>query len=85
MDTMRYAEALLGASEEVVMEVSPEKTEYTLMPRYQKAGQKRNIKVRNRSFECVPEFKYLGTKVAGQNCMHEEIKSTLNSGNACCH
>jgi hypothetical protein len=28
-------------------------------------------------------FKYLGTTAANQNLMHEEIKSKLNSGNAC--
>jgi hypothetical protein len=50
-----------------------------------KAGQKHSIKIANRSFEGVVKFKYLGTSVTGQNCMQEENKGRLNSGNACYH
>jgi hypothetical protein len=31
------------------------------------------------------KFKCLGTTLTDQNCMNEEIKSRLNSGNACFH
>jgi hypothetical protein len=48
-----------------------------------KAGQKHDIKIAKRSFEGVAKFKYLGTTLTDQNCMQEEIKSRLNSGNAC--
>jgi len=33
----------------------------------------------------VEELKYLGTTLTNQNSIQVEIKSRLNSGNACCH
>jgi hypothetical protein len=83
--TQRNTKALLDASKEVGLEVNPEKTKYMLVSRCQKAGQKQSIKIGNRSFETVAKFKYLGTRLTDQNCIHEEIKSGLNSGNACYH
>jgi hypothetical protein len=56
-----------------------------LVSRCQKAGQKRNIKVANRSLESAAKFEYVETTLTDQNCIHEEIKRRLNSGNACYH
>jgi hypothetical protein len=53
--------------------------------RDQNAGQNLDIKIGNRSFENVSQFKYLGTTVTDQNLIQEEIKRRLNSGNACYH
>jgi hypothetical protein len=84
IDTIKKnTEALLDASKEAGLEVNPGKTKYMLMSRSQKIGQKHNIKITNRSFEDGAKFKYQGTTLTDQNCIHEEIKSRLNSGNAC--
>jgi hypothetical protein len=85
IDTIqKNTKALLDASKEVGLQVNPEETQYMLMSR-QKAGQRHSIKIGNRSFESVAKFKYLVTTLTDQNCIHEEIKSRLNSGNACYH
>jgi hypothetical protein len=56
-----------------------------LVSRCQKAGQRQSIKIGNRSFEGMAKFKYLGRTLTDQSCIHEEIKSRINSGNACYH
>jgi hypothetical protein len=56
----KNTEALLDASKEVGLEVNPEKTEYMLMSRSEKIGQKHSIKIANRSFEDVAKVKHLG-------------------------
>jgi hypothetical protein len=54
-----------------------------LMSCYEKAGKKHSIRISNELFEDVAEFRYLGTTLTDQNCMHKEIKSRLNLGNVC--
>jgi hypothetical protein len=39
----------------------------------------------NRYFQDVATFKYVGTTLTDQNCMHDEIKGRLISRNTCCH
>jgi hypothetical protein len=56
-----------------------------LMSGYQNIGQTHSTKIANRSFEDVAKFKHFGTSLTDENCMHEEVKSRLNSGNACYH
>jgi hypothetical protein len=48
-----------------------------------KAGHNHSIQIANKSFEGAAKFRYLGTTLTDQNCIHEEMKSRLNSGNAC--
>jgi hypothetical protein len=48
-------------------------------------NQNQDIKIANRKFENVSQFKDLGTTVTNKNFIQKEIKRKLNSGNACCH
>jgi hypothetical protein len=52
-----------------------------LLSCYQNVDRNRGIKIANRSFENVTQFKYLGTIVTNQNLIQEKIKRWLNSGN----
>jgi len=49
------------------------------------AGQSHSIKIDNGYFEREEEFKYFVTTLTDQNCIQEEIKTRLKSGNACYH
>jgi hypothetical protein len=48
-------------------------------------GQNHEIKIVNRSFENMAQFRYLGTTITKQSLIQEEFKRRLNSGNACYH
>jgi hypothetical protein len=65
------------------LEINAEKTKYMIMSRYPNSGQNQNIRITNESFENVATFKYLGMTLTNYNDIHDEIKSRLNSGNAC--
>jgi hypothetical protein len=79
----KNTETSIDAFKEVDLEMNVEKTKYMLLTRQLNVGKNRDIK--NRSFESVSQFKYLGTTVTNQNLIKEEIKRRLNSGNACYH
>jgi sorting nexin-29 len=82
LDTIKKnTETLIDASKEVGLEINVEKNKYMLLSRHQN----RDIKIANRSFENVSQFRYLGMTVTNQNLIQEEIKRRLNSGNACYH
>jgi hypothetical protein len=78
----RNTETLIYVSKEVGLEVNVEKTKCMLVFRDQNSGQNQDIKIRNKSFVNVSQFKYLGTAVTNQNFILEEIKR-LHSRNAC--
>jgi hypothetical protein len=76
-------ELLLEASRDIGLEINAEKTQYMIMSRHPNSGQSRNIRIANESFENVAKFKYLGTTLTNHIDIHDEIKSRLNSRNAC--
>jgi hypothetical protein len=76
---------LLETSTDVGLEINAEKTKYMIMSRHPNSGQNQNIRTADESFENVAKFKYLGTTLTKQNDIHDEIKSRLNSANACYH
>jgi sorting nexin-29 len=86
IDTIKKnMEILIDATKEVGLEVNVDKTKYMLLSPHKNVDQNRDIKLANRSFENVSQFKYLGTTVTNQNLIQGEIKRRLNSGNACYH
>ena len=74
------AEALVMANKETTLEVNADKTKYMVMSRDQNAGRSHSMKTDNSSFGRVEQFKYLGTTLAKQNSIQEEINSRLRTG-----
>jgi hypothetical protein len=63
----KNTEAIIDASKEVGLEVNTEKTKYMLLSRHHNAGQNHNIKISNRSFKNVANFRHLGTTKTNLN------------------
>jgi hypothetical protein len=78
IDTIKKnTETLTDASTEVDLGINVES--------HQNVDTNRNMKIANRSFDNVSQFRYLGTTVTNEYLIQEEIKRRLNSGNACYH
>jgi hypothetical protein len=58
--TKKNTETLIDASKEVGLEIYIEKTKYMLLSHHQNAGQNWDLKIANRSFDNVSQFKYWG-------------------------
>jgi hypothetical protein len=54
-----------------------------IMSRHPNSGQNQNIRIADEMFEKMAKFKFLVTTLTNQNDIYDEIKSRLNSGNAC--
>jgi hypothetical protein len=70
IDTIKKnTEALLVASEEVGLEVNPDKTKYMLMSRSRTIGREYSIKIGNRSFED------LAVRISGNNTNRSKLQA----------
>ena len=69
-------------SKEIGLEVNADKIKY-ISCFQMRMQENHDIKIDNKSFERVGEFKYLGTTLTNKNTIQQEIKSRLKSGNAC--
>jgi hypothetical protein len=64
IDTIKKTtETLTDSSKEVGLEINVKKNKYMLLSLHQNVGQNQDIKIANRSFGNVSQFKYLGTTV----------------------
>jgi hypothetical protein len=75
----RTTKTVIDNSNEVGLDAHIVKTKYMLLTRRRNAGQNRHIKIINRSFENVSQFRYLGIRVTNQNLILKEIKRRMNS------
>jgi hypothetical protein len=76
-------ESLSEAIRDVGPEINAKETKYMIMSHHPNSGKNQNIRIANESFEKVAKIKYLGMTLTNQNDIYDEIKSRLNSGNAC--
>jgi hypothetical protein len=56
----KNTETLINANKDIDLEANAEKTKNMLLSHHQNAGQNQDMKIANRYFENVAQFKYLG-------------------------
>jgi hypothetical protein len=71
--TKKNTETLIDSSKEV-LEVNAQTTKHMLLSRHQNAEKNQDIKIGNRCFENVAQFRYLGTTITNQILIQGDIK-----------
>jgi len=74
---------LLDRTKKLGLQVSVEKTKYMVTDRIQNIHNSGNLVIRDKMFERVSNFKYLGSILNQTNEIREELKKRINLGNAC--
>jgi hypothetical protein len=62
----KSTDTLIDACKEVSLEIKEEETKYRLLSGHQNVARKQDIKIANRLFENVSQFKFLGMTVANK-------------------
>jgi hypothetical protein len=70
----KNTQILIDASKEVGLEINTEKTNYMWPSRHQNAGQNYCIKIGNRWFENVAQFRYLGMTVRNEKSFRRKLR-----------
>jgi ribosomal protein S2 len=70
----KNTQSLTDDSKEVGLEVNTEKTKYMLLSCHQNAEQNYDMKMANRCFENVAQFRYLGTTITNHSPIQEDIE-----------
>ena len=83
--TKKTAEASVVASKEIGLEVSADKTNYMVLSEDSNPGQNQSIKIDNKSFQRVDQFRYVETTLTKQNSIQEIITGRFKSGNVIYH
>jgi hypothetical protein len=85
LDTIKKKiQTLISASKVVGLEIKAEKTKYMLLSRHENADQNRDMKIVNRAFENVSQFKYLRITVTNQNLITNSMElSTAREATRC--
>ena len=81
----KTTEALVAATKQIGLQANSENTKYMVMFSRPACRTRSHIKIGNKSFERVKQFRYFVIPLTNQHCIHENIKTSLKLGNACYH
>jgi hypothetical protein len=74
----KNTEVLVISIKEIGLEANAEKTKYMVMSRVQNEVKRINIRIGNKSFATVEQFKYMRTALTDQNSIRKEIRADLS-------